>query len=102
MKTIGKKGMPLEVLLIEDNPGDVRLTRETLCSGKRSIHLHVATDGGEAMVFRLGGSTVFDHTSRKWTRTCPAGHLRFSVGGGASGAASGILAVSGGATAASG
>ena len=51
MKTIGKKGMPLEVLLIEDNPGDVRLTRETLCSGKRSIHLHVATDGVEAMAF---------------------------------------------------
>jgi len=51
MKTIGKEGMPLEVLLIEDNPGDVRLTRETLCSGKRSIHLHVATDGVEAMAF---------------------------------------------------
>ena len=51
MKTIGKEGMPLEVLLIEDNPGDVRLTRETLCSGKRSIHLHVATDGVEAMEF---------------------------------------------------
>jgi CheY-like chemotaxis protein len=43
--------MPLEVLLIEDNPGDVRLTRETLCSGKRSIRLHVATDGVEAMAF---------------------------------------------------
>ena len=51
MKTIGKEGIPLEVLLIEDNPGDVRLTRETLCSGKRSIHLHVATDGVEAMEF---------------------------------------------------
>ena len=51
MKTIGKEGMPLEVLLIEDNPGDVRLTRETLCSGKRSIHMHVATDGVEAMAF---------------------------------------------------
>ena len=37
--------------MIEDNPGDVRLTRETLCSGKRSIHLHVATDGVEAMAF---------------------------------------------------
>ena len=37
--------------MIEDNPGDVRLTRETLCSGKRSIHLHVATDGVEAMEF---------------------------------------------------
>ena len=51
MKTIGKKGMPLEVLLIEDNPGDVRLTRETLCSGQSSIHLYVATDGVEAMEF---------------------------------------------------
>jgi hypothetical protein len=28
MKAIGGEGMPIEVLLVEDSPGDVRLTRE--------------------------------------------------------------------------
>jgi CheY-like chemotaxis protein len=41
----------MEVLLVEDSPGDVRLTREALRDAKRSIHLHVATDGVEAMAF---------------------------------------------------
>jgi CheY-like chemotaxis protein len=43
--------MPIEVLLIEDSPGDVRLTREALRDANRSIHLHVAADGVEAMTF---------------------------------------------------
>jgi chemotaxis family two-component system response regulator Rcp1 len=42
---------PLEVLLVEDSPGDVRLTREALRDANLSIHLHVATDGVEAMAF---------------------------------------------------
>jgi CheY-like chemotaxis protein len=37
--------------LVEDSPGDVRLTREALRDANRSIHLHVATDGVEAMAF---------------------------------------------------
>ena len=51
MKTIGVAGMPLEVLLVEDSPGDVRLTREALGEANTSIRLHVATDGVEAMLF---------------------------------------------------
>jgi chemotaxis family two-component system response regulator Rcp1 len=42
---------PLEVLLIEDSPGDVRLTREALKDAKVHIHLNVVSDGVEAMAF---------------------------------------------------
>jgi len=43
--------MALEVLLVEDSPGDVRLTREAFCEANPSINLHVACDGVEAMAF---------------------------------------------------
>jgi two-component system, chemotaxis family, response regulator Rcp1 len=43
--------MALEVLLVEDNPGDVRLTQEAFRNVNPSIHLHVANDGVEAMAF---------------------------------------------------
>jgi two-component system, chemotaxis family, response regulator Rcp1 len=43
--------MSLEVLLVEDSPGDVRLTREAFKTANMSIHLHVAADGVEAMSF---------------------------------------------------
>ena len=43
--------MSMEVLLVEDSPGDVRLTREALREANASIQLHVATDGVEAMSF---------------------------------------------------
>ncbi len=39
------------VLLIEDNPGDVRLTQEALREGKVRNHLHVAADGVEALAY---------------------------------------------------
>ena len=42
---------PIEVLLVEDNPGDVRLTREALKDGKVSNNLSVAPDGVEALRF---------------------------------------------------
>jgi two-component system, chemotaxis family, response regulator Rcp1 len=42
---------PVEVLLVEDNPGDVRLTREALKEGKLRVNLHVAPDGVEALAF---------------------------------------------------
>ncbi|MGA2368001.1 MAG: response regulator [Dehalococcoidia bacterium] len=42
---------PVDVLLVEDNPGDVRLTREALKDAKLAINLHVAEDGEEAMAF---------------------------------------------------
>jgi two-component system, chemotaxis family, response regulator Rcp1 len=42
---------PVEILLVEDNPGDVRLTREALRESKVHNNLHVATDGIEALSF---------------------------------------------------
>jgi two-component system, chemotaxis family, response regulator Rcp1 len=42
---------PIEILLVEDNPGDIRLTREALRDGKVRNNLHVALDGVEAMAF---------------------------------------------------
>jgi two-component system, chemotaxis family, response regulator Rcp1 len=42
---------PVEILLVEDNPGDVRLTREALKEGKVRNNLYVAPDGVEALRF---------------------------------------------------
>jgi CheY-like chemotaxis protein len=39
----------VEILLVEDNPGDVRLTVEALKEGKMSNHLQIARDGVEAL-----------------------------------------------------
>jgi len=43
--------MPIEVLLVEDNPGDALLTRIALEDSKVSVHLNVVEDGVEAMAF---------------------------------------------------
>src|SRR6266849_6058170 len=43
--------MPPQVLQVEDNPGDVRLTQESFRDANMSIQLHVACDGVEAMAF---------------------------------------------------
>jgi two-component system, chemotaxis family, response regulator Rcp1 len=51
MNSIGAKGVPIQVLLVEDSPGDVRLTREAFRDADPSIYLHVAHDGVEAMAF---------------------------------------------------
>ncbi|MGH7864560.1 MAG: response regulator [Candidatus Binataceae bacterium] len=42
---------PVEILLVEDNPGDVRLTREILKEAKVLNSLHVAADGVEALSY---------------------------------------------------
>ena len=42
---------PVEILLVEDNPGDERLTREALKEGKVYNNLHWVKDGVEAMEF---------------------------------------------------
>ncbi|RDI70092.1 response regulator [Halopelagius longus] len=42
---------PIEILLIEDNPGDVRLTKEAFREGEVETTLHVASDGVEALDF---------------------------------------------------
>ena len=44
---------PIQVLLVEDNPGDVRLTREAFRDAKMHLELHVVNDGVEAMEFLL-------------------------------------------------
>ena len=44
---------PIEILLVEDNPGDVRLTKEALKEGKVYSNLHTCKDGVEAMEFLL-------------------------------------------------
>lgn len=41
----------VEVLLVEDNPGDIRLTMEAFKDGKICNHLSVVRDGVEAMAF---------------------------------------------------
>ena len=49
-------GKPIEILLVEDNPGDVRLTQETLKDTKVRNNMHVVMDGIEAVAFlRRGG-----------------------------------------------
>ena len=45
------RGRPIEILLVEDNPGDVRLTIEALKEGKVRNNLSVARDGVEALAF---------------------------------------------------
>jgi chemotaxis family two-component system response regulator Rcp1 len=61
METIRTDASPIEVLLVEDNPGDVRLTREAFKNAKVHINLHVAADGTEAMAFlRHEGAHVHD------------------------------------------
>ena len=47
--SFGASATPIEILLVEDNPGDVRLTREVLREGKVRNTLRVAEDGEEAM-----------------------------------------------------
>jgi chemotaxis family two-component system response regulator Rcp1 len=47
-----KSSVPgIEILLVEDNPGDVRLTREALRDGKIVNNLHVAENGVDALAF---------------------------------------------------
>ena len=40
-----------EILLVEESPGDIRLTHEAFRNANSSVHLNVATDGVEAMAF---------------------------------------------------
>jgi CheY-like chemotaxis protein len=49
--TIEAMGKSVEVLLVEDNPGDVRLTLEAFKDSKIKTHLSVVRDGVEAMAF---------------------------------------------------
>jgi two-component system, chemotaxis family, response regulator Rcp1 len=51
VKAIAGSSMKVEVLLVEDNPGDARLTQEAFYEANSSVHVHVACDGVEAMAF---------------------------------------------------
>ena len=42
---------PVEILLVEDNPGDVPLTKEALKEGKLANNLNVVGDGVEALAY---------------------------------------------------
>ncbi len=50
---MNKKNMvkPIDILLVEDNPGDVRLTQEALKEAKVKNDLYVVSDGVDAMAF---------------------------------------------------
>ena len=51
MKDDGVKVTTIDVLLVEDSPGDVRLTQEAFREANGSVRLHVAVDGVEGMSF---------------------------------------------------
>lgn len=51
----GPVARPLEILLVDDNPADVRLTLEALKEGNLESHLHVAHDGVQALEMVRGG-----------------------------------------------
>jgi CheY-like chemotaxis protein len=44
-------GLPIQILLVEDSPGDVRLTQEVLRDARIANDLHVVGDGEQAMAF---------------------------------------------------
>ena len=46
-----RTGNPAEILLVEDNPGDIRLTKEAFKDGDIANRLHVVTDGIAALDF---------------------------------------------------
>ena len=51
MESVVTSRAAFEILLVEDSPGDVRLTREALKDAKMYVNLHVVSDGIEAMTF---------------------------------------------------
>jgi len=48
------RGRTIQILLVEDSPGDVRLTEEIMRDAKIANDLHVVTDGEDAMDFLRG------------------------------------------------
>jgi CheY-like chemotaxis protein len=49
--TLKKEVKPIEIFLVEDNPGDIRLSREALRGGKVRNRLSVAENGAAAVAF---------------------------------------------------
>jgi two-component system response regulator len=48
---IKEKIRPIEILLVDDNPGDIRLTQEALKESKVLNNIHIVEDGMEALEF---------------------------------------------------
>ena len=55
-----ERNEPIDILLVEDNPGDERLTREALKEGKVYSNLHWVKDGVEALEFLRGKGRYAD------------------------------------------
>ena len=55
-----KPGTPVEILLVEDNPGDQELTREAFREGRIANTLHIVEDGEQAMQFLRGEGEYAD------------------------------------------
>ena len=51
MKDPEDDGAPIQVLLVEDSPGDARLTQEAFRAAANTMRLHIVADGVEAMAF---------------------------------------------------
>jgi two-component system, chemotaxis family, response regulator Rcp1 len=51
MKPLEEGNLSLNVLLVEDSPGDVRLTQEAFRDANLAVRLHIANDGVQAMAF---------------------------------------------------
>ena len=51
MSDVREASVPADILLVEDNPGDVRLTEEALDAGRFRNMLHVVSDGVGALDF---------------------------------------------------
>ena len=48
---LSKRIRPVEILLVEDNPGDIRLTKEAMKEAKIINNLNVVEDGVEALAY---------------------------------------------------
>lgn len=53
----------MDVLLVEDNPGDIRLAQEAFAASKRPVNIHVVRDGVDAMAF-LQKEGAYAHAPR--------------------------------------
>ncbi len=51
MEIGSEQAQPVDILLVEDNPGDIRLTQEALRDGKLLNHLTAVSDGEQAIAF---------------------------------------------------
>jgi chemotaxis family two-component system response regulator Rcp1 len=60
MKPTETDDMTIEVLLVEDSPGDVRLTQEAFRDSGKPVRLHLASDGVEALAFLRGEGVYAD------------------------------------------